>query len=102
MDIEYRVLNTLVENGGSMSLAALMNALKVKQGTYSRQIMRALEKNGLLDEASQCVTMTKAGYLRHAELKQKLTSDAAYRTGEWIRWAVTTLIAILALWRTFL
>lgn len=99
---EYLILNVLAEYNGSMSLASFLNKTKAKNSIYTRKVMRSLEKKGFISESSQIVALTDDGYSRHASLKAKQASDNAYRTGEWIRWSITTIIAIIALVRTFL
>lgn len=101
MNAEFFILNTLVENDGAMSTASFLNSVGPKRSVYIRRVMRTLTARGFISESSQTVSLTGDGYLRHAALKVKRSSDAAYRIGEWVRWAITTLIAIVALLRTF-
>lgn len=101
MNDEFLILDTLVENDGAMSTASFLNSVGPKRSVYIRRVMRTLTAKGLISESSQTVSLTGDGYLRHAALKTKRSSDTAYRIGEWVRWAITTLIAIAALVRTF-
>lgn len=104
MNKEYKILNALVKNGGSMQLAALLNAVdkRAKRGVYFRNIIRSLTRLHFLTEDSQIVSLTDTGYARHAVLKDAHISEMHYRIGEWIRWGITTIIALAALIRTFL
>ncbi len=105
MNTEYKILHTLVKNGGSMSLADFMNSVvspRSKRALYIRKVMRGLERMYLIDERSQLLTLTPSGYVRHDLLKESLVSERLYRTGEWTRWGITTAISVFALVRTFL
>ena len=73
MDIDYLILDALVENNGHMPYSSLMSAIPPEQGIYAARILRYMAGAGYVEQplrVSEAVRLTPDGYAAHLELKK--------------------------------